>query len=54
VLAAAKIPVVLEGVNRVLEPEMSDAEQQGLQRSAEAIKAAFSRLSLKESRLKRA
>jgi L-lactate dehydrogenase len=39
-----------EGVHRVLEPEMSDAEQQGLQRSAEAIKAALSRLSLKESR----
>jgi L-lactate dehydrogenase len=37
-----------EGVRRVLEPEMSDAEQQGLQRSAEAIKAALSRLSLKE------
>jgi L-lactate dehydrogenase len=39
-----------EGVLRVLEPEMSDAERQGLQRSAEAIKAALSRLSLKESR----
>jgi len=39
-----------EGVRRVLEPEMSDAERQGLQRSAEAIKAALSRLSLKESR----
>jgi malate/lactate dehydrogenase len=39
-----------EGVHRVLEPEMSDAEQQALQRSAEAIKAALSRLSLKESR----
>ena len=38
-----------EGVRRVLEPEMSAAEQQGLQRSAEAIKAALSRLSLKES-----
>ena len=38
-----------EGVHRVLEPEMSDAERQGLQRSAEAIKAALSRLSLKES-----
>jgi len=33
----------------VLEPEMSAAEQQGLQRSADAIKAALSRLSLKES-----
>jgi L-lactate dehydrogenase len=38
-----------EGVHRVLEPEMSDAERQGLQRSAEAIKAALSRLSFKES-----
>jgi len=38
-----------EGVRRVLQPEMSAAEQQGLQRSAEAIKAALSRLSLKES-----
>jgi L-lactate dehydrogenase len=38
-----------EGVRRVLEPEMSIAEQQGLQRSAEAIKAALSRLSVKES-----
>jgi L-lactate dehydrogenase len=38
-----------DGVHRVLEPEMSAAEQQGLQRSAEAIKAALSRLSLKES-----
>ena len=37
------------GVQRVLEPEMSAAEQQGLQRSAEAIKTALSRLSLKES-----
>jgi L-lactate dehydrogenase len=37
-----------EGVRRVLEPEMSAAEQQGLQRSADAIKAALSRLSLKE------
>jgi L-lactate dehydrogenase len=38
-----------EGVRRVLEPEMSAGEQQGLQRSADAIKAALSRLSLKES-----
>jgi L-lactate dehydrogenase len=38
------------GVQRVLEPEMSAAEQQGLQRSAEAIKAALSRLNLKEFR----
>ena len=37
-----------EGVRRVLEPEMSASEQQGLQRSADAIKAALSRLSLKE------
>ena len=37
-----------EGVHRVIEPEMADAEQQGLQRSAEAIKSALSRLSLKE------
>jgi L-lactate dehydrogenase len=43
-----------EGVRRVLEPEMSAAEQQGLQRSADAIKAALSRLSLKESRRKTA
>ena len=37
-----------EGVHRVLDPEMSDVERQGLRRSAEAIKAALSRLSLKE------
>jgi L-lactate dehydrogenase len=43
-----------EGVHRVLEPAMSAAEQQGLQRSADAIKAALSRLSLKESRRKTA
>jgi L-lactate dehydrogenase len=43
-----------EGVRRVLEPEMSAAEQQGLQRSAEAIKAALSRLTPKESRWKTA
>jgi L-lactate dehydrogenase len=42
------------GVQRVLEPEMSAAEQQGLQRSAEAIKTALSRLSLKEFRLRTA
>ena len=50
------LPSVLgrEGVRRVLEPEMSAAEQQGLQRSADAIKAALSRLSLKESRRKTA
>jgi len=40
----------LEGVHRVLEPEMSAAEQQALQHSAEAIKAALSRLTLMESR----
>ena len=39
-----------EGVHRVIEPEMSAEEQQGLQRSAEAIKTALSRLSLKEFR----
>jgi L-lactate dehydrogenase len=39
-----------EGVHRVLEPEMSDAERQGLRGSAEAIKAALSRLGLKEFR----
>jgi len=45
------LPIVIgrEGVHRVLDPEMSDGERQGLQRSAEAIKAALSRLSLKES-----
>ncbi len=37
-----------DGVQRVIEPEMSDAERQGLQRSAEAIKSALSRLSFKE------
>jgi len=41
-------------VRRVLEPEMSAAEQQGLQRSADAIKAALSRLNLKEFRRKTA
>jgi L-lactate dehydrogenase len=41
-----------EGVHRVIEPEMADAEQQGLQRSAEAIKSALSRLNLKEFRRK--
>jgi L-lactate dehydrogenase len=43
-----------EGVRRVLEPEMSAAEQQGLQRSADAIKTALSRLSLEEPRRKTA
>ena len=39
-----------DGVYRVIEPEMSAGEQQGLQRSAEAIKAALSRLSFTERR----
>ena len=38
------------GVERVIEPEMSDAEQRGLQRSAEAIQAALSRVKLTEQR----
>jgi L-lactate dehydrogenase len=33
-----------QGVERLIEPEMSEAEQQGLQRSAEAIRAAVARL----------
>jgi L-lactate dehydrogenase len=33
-----------QGVERIFEPEMSDAEQQGLLRSAEGIQAALSRL----------
>ena len=54
--ATLSLPSVVgrEGVRRVLEPEMSAAEQQGLQRSADAIKAALSRLSLKESQRKTA
>jgi L-lactate dehydrogenase len=36
------------GVQRILEPEMSEAERQGLQRSADAIKSALSRLSLRK------
>lgn len=39
-----------DGVQRTFEPEMSEAERQGLQRSANAIKAALSRLSLREPR----
>jgi L-lactate dehydrogenase len=35
-----------KGVERIIEPEMSPAEQQGLQRSSEAIRAALSRLNL--------
>jgi L-lactate dehydrogenase len=37
------------GVHRVLEPETSAGKKQGLERSAEAIKEALSRLSLKGS-----
>jgi L-lactate dehydrogenase len=33
-----------QGVERVIEPEMSEAEQQGLQRSAEAIRESVARL----------
>ena len=36
------------GVQRVLEPEMSEEERHGLQRSADAIRAATSRLNLGE------
>ena len=35
-----------QGVERIIEPEMSESEQQVLQRSAEAIQAALSRLNL--------
>jgi L-lactate dehydrogenase len=35
-----------DGVHRILEPEMSDIERQGLQRSADAIRQAVSRLGL--------
>jgi malate/lactate dehydrogenase len=46
------LPSVLgrDGMHRVLEPELSNAEQKGFERSAEVINAALSRLSLKESR----
>jgi L-lactate dehydrogenase len=37
-----------DGVQRILEPEMSDTERQGLQRSADAIRAALSHLNLGE------
>jgi L-lactate dehydrogenase len=37
-----------QGVERIIEPEMSLPEQQGLRRSSEAIKAALSRLNLTE------
>jgi L-lactate dehydrogenase len=43
-----------DGVQRVIEPEMSEAERKGLQRSADAIKAALSRLSLGEPHRKTA
>lgn len=43
-----------QGVERIIEPEMSPAEHQGLQRSSEAIKAALSRLNLTEQRSKTA
>ena len=39
-----------EGMQRVLEPEMSAAEQQNLQRSADAIKANAISLSLEKFR----
>jgi L-lactate dehydrogenase len=39
-----------DGVQRVVEPEMSSAERKALERSAEAIRAALSRLSLRETR----
>lgn len=41
--------VGLDGVQRIIEPEMSDVERQGLHRSADAIRAALSRLSLRGS-----
>jgi L-lactate dehydrogenase len=43
-----------DGVQRILEPEMSDEERKGVQRSADAIKAALSRLSLREALRNRA
>jgi L-lactate dehydrogenase len=39
-----------DGVNDILEPEMSDGERKGLQRSADAIRAAVSRLNLRQTR----
>lgn len=42
------------GVERIIEPDLSDAERQGLQRSAEAIKAALSRLKLTQQESKMA
>ena len=43
-----------DGVHRTLEPEMSAAERKGLQRSADAIRAALARLNLTETRLRTA
>lgn len=43
-----------DGVQRIIEPEMSDAERQALQRSAEAIKAALSRLTFGAARARTA
>jgi L-lactate dehydrogenase len=42
------------GVERIIEPDLSDAERQGLQRSAETIRAALSRLRLTQQRSKTA
>ena len=39
-----------DGVHRIVEPEMSDLERKGLQRSADAIRTALSRLSLRDPR----
>ena len=36
-----------DGVQRTLEPDMTNEERQGMQRSADAIKAAVSRLKLR-------
>ena len=41
------------GVERMIDPDMSDAERQGLERSAETIQAALTRLSLAEQNSKR-
>jgi L-lactate dehydrogenase len=43
-----------DGVLRILEPEMSDTERKALQRSADAIRTALSRLSLREPQRGRA
>jgi L-lactate dehydrogenase len=43
-----------QGVHRILEPDMSSAERQELERSADAIKAALSRVNLRLSRQKSA